>query len=575
MVYTQQTMLTEKPEPKYLLAIYENDNGVESQYGICFLDTSICDVYFAEFNDDKHSSRLLTLLVHYTPVLILHEKNLSQRSQKILKTFLLTSKKYTLPNCKDMIAPSNIVHELREKYFNSITGKMWPTELNVLCDSSDSSSKSEESKVLVLKALGGIMWYLKQSFVDDQVFGAAQFKMYTPPDEVMDETMNTHHHMVLDAVTLHNLRVLGDDYSLLKTIDYCCTKFGKRLLQNWVCTPLANREVLKERQAAVKELYDNVSLLQELRSIFAKLPDLERLIAVLYGFGLKKEGHPDNRASLYTLPQYNKKKITDLTNTLKGFQELLTIPIIANDVQSNLLKKLTQLEPIGDLPDVAGILNEFQSKYNFEEALKTGTLMPTRKDYPEFDAVEKNIEELTAETELYRKKQEKYFGCSLSYFGKDKKQFQIEVPKKYAAKANQDYVLESQKKDGLVKRYHTEETKEFLRRKLILEEQRKDCQLDFLRVIFEKFSKHFELWKKIVMLTAELDCLLSLAQYARTESIACVPEIVDSVDNGAVLELEESYHPCFTQNGNFIPNSILLGESTQCLALLTGPNMVR
>lgn len=65
----------------------------------------------------------------------------------------------------------------------------------------------------------------------------------------------------------------------------------------------------------------------------------------------------------------------------------------------------------------------------------------------------------------YLIEQEKYFGCRLSYFGNDKKRFQLEVPESHARKANSKYSLEGQKKGNKpARRYTTEETKVRLRK---------------------------------------------------------------------------------------------------------------
>ena len=45
----------------------EIDN-VSSSYGVCFVDTSIGLFHVGQFVDDRHSSRLRTLIAHYPPV---------------------------------------------------------------------------------------------------------------------------------------------------------------------------------------------------------------------------------------------------------------------------------------------------------------------------------------------------------------------------------------------------------------------------------------------------------------------------------------------------------------------------
>lgn len=399
--------------------------------------------------------------------------------------------------------------------------------------------------------------------------------MYSPPDiqkgALKDSKQPQNKNMVLDAITLHNLRVFGEELSLYQTLDFCCTKFGKRLLHDWLCVPSNSKEVILQRQSVVKELLDNSSLLQDIRLVLVRAPDLERLLALLHGFGNQKLGHPDTRAVLYCLPDYNKKKISDFVMTLNGFEAVLALPELCESANSDKLKELTQFGPVGSLPDMRKSLRYFKDTFNFEKALETGSLAPNPGDDQEYDEVEADIRSLQVEMNGYLKTQEKFFGCKVSYFGSDKKRFQIEVPESNAKKANSDYVLESQRKGkGSCKRYYTKEARSFLKQMQQLEEKRKNVMTDFARRIFEKFSLEFKLWKQIVHLVAELDVLASLAEYARNQDVICVPEIVD---DEVILMLDESYHPSLNANGDFIPNGIQLGGPKAPLALLTGPNM--
>lgn len=149
----------------------------------------------------------------------------------------------------------------------------------------------------------------------------ARFSQYTPPDvideksvEDVAEELSKHSfnkRMVLDSITLSNLKVLNDDFSLYQSLDHCCSKMGKRLLHYWVCSPSCERSVILNRQAAVKELMENPRVLSEARLVLASLPDLERQLAQIHTFGNKNKvkNHPDGRAILFEQKTYNKKKI--------------------------------------------------------------------------------------------------------------------------------------------------------------------------------------------------------------------------------------------------------------------------
>lgn len=106
------------------------------------------------------------------------------------------------------------------------------------------------------------------------------------------------------------------------------------------------------------------------------------------------------------------------------------------------------------------------------------------------------------------------------------------------------------------------------------EDERNTVLKDLSRRIFEKFSQHYDLWKQCVDCVAHLDVLASLADYARTQQIICIPELENPQDGKQpFIEIEEGYHPCVSAD-TYIPNGIVLGcNDTAPLSILTGPNM--
>lgn len=81
---------------------------------------------------------------------------------------------------------------------------------------------------LALKALGACIWYLKDSELDIQVLSMKKFEMYDPIDTVASNKKLARDYMVLDSVTIENLKLLGGAGTLQKVLDHCETRFGKR-----------------------------------------------------------------------------------------------------------------------------------------------------------------------------------------------------------------------------------------------------------------------------------------------------------------------------------------------------------
>lgn len=193
----------------------------------------------------------------------------------------------------------------------------------------------------------------------------------------------------------------------------------------------------------------------------------------------------------------------------------------------------------------------------------------------EYDLTKKKIAEIEEELQACLKEYEKYFGCRLQYVGKDKNRYEIEVPEREAKKAGDKFTLEGQRKGkNPARRFSTDETRQLLKDMMQAEEQRNNVLKDLLRRMFEKFSKEYDVWKKVVDCIGILDCLTAFTVYAQNQNQICFPEIVDNKD-GPILEIEDGYHPCMNLTDDFIPNSITLGgKKSAPLALLTGPNMV-
>lgn len=348
-----------------------------NRFGICFIDTSLGEFNIGEFDDDKHCSRLLTLLSHNPPVLVLYERNgLSVRTNQIFKSVLSNALKEQLLHDSQFLSAEKTLKIMAEKYYSRDNKVVWPKEIKALQSDSDHLGLTPNpNHALALRSIGACLWYMSKCLVDEQIVSLARYTTYIPPDnltfdsnESLDESVNKtiyskifNRHMVLDSITLSNLKLTDDDYSLLNTLDYCCTRFGKRLLHGWICSPSCEKGTIKDRQQAIKELMDNDALLQEIRIILGGLPDLERLLNQIHTFGNahRSKNHPDGRAIFFEQKTYNKKKIQDFLATLNGFDELTKLPKKFANCKSEYLQKLTQPSPNGNFPDMRETLKFF------------------------------------------------------------------------------------------------------------------------------------------------------------------------------------------------------------------------
>lgn len=268
-----------------------------------------------------------------------------------------TLKEQLLPGTQFLTAEKTL-KMMAERYYKVENQIIWPEEIKSLqCDSDHLGLTPHPKHSLALRSIGACLWYLSECLVDEQIVSLNRYATYIPPDhmtvdsiENLEESLNktisskvTSRHMVLDSITLSNLKLTDENHSLLNTLDNCCTKFGKRLLHNWICNPSCEKGVIADRQDAIKCLMDDDDLLNEAKEILGQLPDLERLLNKIHAFGNVKrsEDHPDGRAIFFEQKSYNKNKIRDFISVLNGFDALTKLPAIFKNCKSKYLQTLT------------------------------------------------------------------------------------------------------------------------------------------------------------------------------------------------------------------------------------------
>ncbi|XP_015439440.1 PREDICTED: DNA mismatch repair protein Msh6 [Dufourea novaeangliae] len=578
-VYTPQDVDASTPNSHYLMSLVEKcpAGATASHYGVCFIDTTIGDFYLGQFEDDRCNSRILTLLAHYPPVHVVYERgNLSQKTLQILNNTLTTCIKEPLLRETQFWSSSTTLKNLHEgEYFkNSDSGFSWPAGLQPYLNEGDNLGLTPaDDKELAVYALGGCVYLLKDYFLEQQLLAQARFKSYIPPDFSSQSSGATKfaNNMVLDAITINNLRIFGEG-SLMKTLDRCCTPFGKRLLREWICRPSCRKNVILERQQAIQELMDRSEVVQTARGMLAGLPDLERLLSKIHAHGnpARMNNHPDGRAIMFEGPTYSKRRISDFTTTLSSFEDVLKIVSLFEDFSCNLIARCVKLEPDGEFPSLRESLDYFKTAFDHDEAKKEGCIVPKKGVDPEYDSVLMELAEVKKDLERYLDKQRQHFGVKVTFHGTDRKRYQIEIPESQVKKVGPGYELQSQRKG--FKRYYTTEAKQLLSRQTNAEEHRNKVLKDINRRIFAQFSEKYEMWNTAVYKLSILDVLIALSEYALSGDM-CVPEIDEGSDGNIFIDIREGKHPSIASD-NFIPNDTLLAvDDTASFVILTGPNM--
>ncbi|KAM9364542.1 DNA mismatch repair protein Msh6 [Pholidichthys leucotaenia] len=611
-------------QSKFLLSLKEKgeeeSSGRTRTYGVCFVDTSVGYFYVGQFPDDRHCSRLRTLIARYAPAEVLFEKgNPSVETRKILKASLSSALQEPLNAGTQFWDAQKTLKTLSEEdYFKESAEKergtgnsFLPSLLKKMTSESDSLCLTpKEGYELALSALGGCIFYLKKCLVDKELLSMANFEEYVPVDVEMEKAAGpaslfsqTRQRMVLDGVTLANLEIFqngsgGTEGTLLERLDTCCTPFGKRLLKQWLCAPLCNPTSIRDRLDAVEDLMGAQAQATEVSDMLKKLPDLERLLSKIHSIGtpLKGQDHPDSRAILYEEVTYSKRKIADFLSALEGFktmQDIISVfaPALV-DFRSTLLRQVVSLngKNNGLFPDLCAELNRWETAFDHQKARTTGVITPKSGFDPEYDWALTGIKNCERELLEYLDRQKKRLGCrNMTYWGTGKNRYQIEVPDSVSERnIPEEYEVKSTKKG--CKRYVTKESERLFSELQGFEEKRDAALKDCMRRLFYNFDKNYKDWKTSVECMAVLDVLLALSRYSQGgEGPMARPQVIlpkDENQEVPFIDLTKSRHPCVTKTffgDDFIPNDIFIGcpgssdmdevkGHTSCV-LVTGPNM--
>lgn len=610
-------------QSKFLLSLKEKaeeeSSGRCRTYGVCFVDTSVGYFHVGQFQDDRHCSRLRTLIAHYPPAEVLFEKgNPSAETRKIFKASLSASLQEGLNAGSQFWDAQKTLKTLSEDdYFKENADKeksagnnLLPSLLKNMTSESDSLCLTpKDGYELALSALGGCIFYLKKCLVDHELLSMANFEEYVPVDVELEKASGaasffsqTRQRMVLDGVTLANLEIFqngsgGSEGTLLERLDTSSTPFGKRLLKQWLCAPLCNAKSILDRLDAVEDLMGAQAQASEVSELLKKLPDLERLLSKIHSIGtpLKGQDHPDTRAVLYEEVTYSKRKIADFLSALEGFktmQEIISVlSAVSGDFRSTLLCQVVTLknENNGLFPDLSDELRRWDTAFDHQKARTTGVITPKSGFDPEYDQALTGIKNCERELQDYLDRQKKRLGCkNMSYWGTGKNRFQMEVPDSVSERnIPEEYEVKSTKKGW--KRYVTKDSERWFSELQGFEEKRDAALKDCMRRLFYNFDKNYKDWKTAVECMAVLDVLLALSRYSQGgDGPMARPEVVLPEDDQSApfIDLTGSRHPCVTKTffgDDFIPNDIHVGcpgssendeeKSAASCVLVTGPNM--
>ena len=390
-----------------------------------------------------------------------------------------------------------------------------------------------------LVAAGAVMNYLNET----QKANLPHIRKITPHD-VSD-------YIVLDAATKRNLEITSSisgqsDGTLFSVIDRTLTPMGGRLLTQWVNRPLKKLEPIQRRLAAVQELVEEEPVRRNLRSEFAQIGDLERLMARI----------ATGRANPREVKQ------------LKVFLE--RIPFVRSHLAGALSDPLKQacasLDPLDEL--VRTIAQAISDDPPL--ALADGGVIRTgySTELDEIRTLARGAKDWVARLQQSERERTGIPSLKVGYnnvFG-----YFIEVTNTHKDRIPADYIRKQTLTNA--ERFITPDLKEYEEKILHAEERTLALETQLFNDLRQSIAERASAIQENALLLATLDCFASLAEVAAENRYVC-----PTVDDSLRIDIRQGRHPVIEKllppGEHYTPNDVLLDVESDQILIITGPNM--
>ena len=341
--------------------------------------------------------------------------------------------------------------------------------------------------------------------------------------------------------------------SLLWLLDHTKTSFGSRLMRQWVTHPLLSATGINQRLDAVSELMDTSNeWVSGLATLLAGLPDLERGLSRIH---------------------YNTAKPKEFLLLLQAYQNLVDTLPPPSAVSS---ARLSHLLASVDREEVSEVLSFFitnldASALDADDKLARSRYYTDPSLFPSLAARKQAITQHQQHMRTLLLDVRRLLGpaySSLEYKSVLTNHYLIEVSPSDVRRLPDSWVKVNSTKAKV--RYHTPAIKDgwvaLTRAEELLEDESDRCWQLFL----QRFASHYALFRGLINVLSELDCLLSFA----TVSVSAGYVRPVLVEGERVLEVEGLRHPMSELSvPSYVPNDCRMSEAGERLMLITGPNM--
>ena len=482
------------------------------QWGVAFLDISTGEFMTAEGSPD-HVGKLLA---KFAPKEVLVERGKKKDfAEKVDANYLIFE-------LDDWVFTEPTARERLMKQFQ--TGSL--------------KGFGVESMPLAIIASGAVLYYLDITNHTNVSHIAALSRI--------DEE----HYVRLDNFTIRNLELTDsmapDGKSLLDVIDRTLTPMGARMLRRWVLFPLKDVAQINSRLNVVTEFMRQPDLREELSTALGHIGDLERLIGKV------------------AVGRVSPRELNQLCQALTPLEPMKRACMESDDATLRAIGD--QLNPCAGIRDriAREIVDDPPAALNRGEVFRQGV----DDELDELRQIAFNGKDYLMRIQQRESAATGITSLKIGYnnvFG-----YYIEVTNTHRDKVPAEWV----RKQTLVnaERYITSELKEYEEKILGAQERISVIETRLYGELVAAVAQYIQAIQLDAVLTARLDCLLSLTRVA-IENRYCRPTVDDSLD----IEIVEGRHPVIERElppgEPYIANTVRLSNTSTQIMMITGPNM--
>lgn len=523
------SLLVEPKESVYLAAV----NGKDDHFGAAFLEISSGQFFATETRGTNAWRRICDEIAIYSPRELLYPPSIEslvadefRGAESATSALFADSSRISESSLVTLTPLSDTDFEQKE------ASRLLKQQLKV----ADLGGFGLDGKSAAIVAAGACLIYARQT-QQAAAEHISEIKYFETAD-----------HLMLDNLTLRNLEVFESRgttsaNTLFSVMDETVTGMGARLLRLWMAKPLLKRTEIQARQNAVIELTDSV-LRERLSFLLKAVADLERLIGRL---NLGTATPRDLNALSGSI-----KQSPHLTDALSGSRSLLLQVLAENIFELPEIRQLID-EAITDEPPVS--LNDgrvIRDGFNVELDELRSIATSAKQTIASFEETERT------RTGIGNLKVR--FNNVFGYY--------IEVSKGNVSRVPDDY--ERRQTLANAERYTTPQLKEWEQKVRGAEDRIIQLETELFEKVRERVRAETRKLQSTARAIATLDCLCSFAEVATSRNYVC-PVLHD----GDEIEIKSGRHPVveISLGNSFIPNDIVLNNSTDRLLVITGANM--